>query len=172
VFDVRGYTGPRGESTADRGRFVGLDGRDVTSRKRDARNLRAGVTLASETMRFASPPTFSCRLVPDRDRVILHVVAELDLEAAPHLVAAVDELLEVGFTRIVIDLRRVGFVASAGIHALLTAHRSAEESGCALELVRAAPAVHRVFELTRTESVLRFCDDVDGVERAVDTGPP
>jgi len=93
--------------------------------------------------------------------MIVRVVGELDLEGAPQLTAVVDELLGVGFARIVIDLRGVGFVASAGVHALLRAHRSAEASGCTLELVRAAPAVHRVFELTRTEAALRFRDDVD-----------
>src|SRR5689334_20699193 len=111
-------------------------------------------------MRYASSPTLFCRLVPDRERVIVRVVGELDLEGAPRLTAMVDELLAVGFPRIVIDLRGVGFIASAGVHALLTAHRSAEEAGCVLELLRAAPAVQRVFELTRTEAALRFRDDV------------
>jgi anti-sigma B factor antagonist len=103
-------------------------------------------------------PEFFCDVRPDRKRVLVRVGGELDLGVAPRVAATVDELLEVGFTRIVLDLRELSFVDSAGVHALVGAHRTAERRGCALSLVRGPGHVHRVFQLTATDSLLAFGD--------------
>jgi anti-sigma B factor antagonist len=104
------------------------------------------------------PAGFLCDVQPDRDRVVVRVIGELDFGVAPQVAAAVDDLLDVGFARIVIDLRGLSFLDSAGVHTLVSAHRSADQRGCALTLVRGPGEVHRVFELTATESLVTFDD--------------
>ena len=104
------------------------------------------------------PAGFLCGVCPDRDRVVVRVIGELDFGVAAQVAAAVDELLDVGFARIVIDLRGLSFLDSAGVHTLVAAHRSADRRGCALSLVRGPREVHRVFELTATDSLLAFED--------------
>src|SRR3954453_269920 len=102
---------------------------------------------------FAISPEFFCDVHPDRERVIVAVGGELDFATAPQLAATVDELLDVGFGRIVVDLRRLTFLDSAGVHPLVSAGDSARRRGCALSLVRGSSNVHGVFELTATDSL-------------------
>jgi anti-anti-sigma factor len=108
----------------------------------------------------ALSPDFLCDVQPDRDRVIVRLVGELDFAEAPALDATLHELLEAGFTRIVVDLRDLRFLDSAGLHRLIVARRAAELRECTLSLVRGPENVHRVFELTATESLFAF----DGAE--------
>src|SRR3954452_3032908 len=106
-------------------------------------------------------PSFFCDVRPDRDRAIVALAGELDLDAAPRVAAAVDDLIGVGFTHVVVDLRELTFLDSAGLQALLSARGAAEGRGCALSLVPGPRAVQQVFELTATDSLFRF-DDVGG----------
>jgi anti-anti-sigma factor len=109
----------------------------------------------------ALSPTYFCAVEPDRDRVIVRVGGELDLSVASDVGARVDELLGVGFTRIVVDLREVSFLDSAGVHMLVAAQRSAERHDAGLSLVAVPPSVRRVLDLTATAS--RLTIDVPGV---------
>jgi anti-sigma B factor antagonist len=102
---------------------------------------------------------FSCEVLPDRDRAIVRVGGELDLAVAPRVAAAVDELVDVGFTRVVIDLRGLTFLDSAGVHTIASAHRSAGQRGCAVSLVPGSGAVQRVLELTGAAPLLPFDDE-------------
>jgi anti-sigma B factor antagonist len=105
------------------------------------------------------PAGFLYDVQPEGDRVVVRVLGELDFGVAPQVAAAVDELLDVGFTRIVIDLRDLSFLDSAGVHTLVSARRSADRRGSVLSVVRGPREVQRVFELTATGSLLAFEDE-------------
>jgi anti-sigma B factor antagonist len=104
-------------------------------------------------LQSALSPEFFCDVRPDRERVVVRVGGEFDVAVAADVAAIVDELLDAGFARIVVDLRDLTFMDSAAVHALVSAHRSAERRGCALSLVRGPGHVHRVLELTATDSL-------------------
>ena len=110
----------------------------------------------------ALSPQFFCAVRPDRQRAIVRLTGELDLCAAPQVGATVEDLLDAGFAQIVIDLRDLGFLDSAGVHTLVAAQRSAAQRGSALSAVRGSGHVHRVLELTETDSVFAFDDGIDG----------
>jgi anti-anti-sigma factor len=103
-------------------------------------------------------PNFFCDVRPDRERVIVSVKGELDVGVASQVAETIDDLLEVGFTRIVVDLRELSFLDSAGVHTLITAEDDARRRGSALSVVRGPRRVHRVFELTGADSMLAFDD--------------
>jgi anti-sigma B factor antagonist len=107
----------------------------------------------------ALTPEFFCDVRPDRERVVVRVGGELDVAAAPCVAAAVDELLEAGFARVVIDLRALSFLDSAGVHTLVAAHHAAARRTCELSLIRGPRHVHRVLELTAADSLLAFDDE-------------
>jgi anti-anti-sigma factor len=90
----------------------------------------------------------------DRGRVIL--IGELDLAGADALQQAIDELRDANVSRIVVDLERLEFMDSTGLRTLIQAHVRSEEEGRELWLVPGGESVQRVFELTRTDEVLRF----------------
>ena len=88
----------------------------------------------------------------------MHLEGELDLLGAPAVADTITDLLDVGFQRIVVDLRLVSFLDSTGLRTLLTSRSRAYERGVALALVRGPRPVERIFELTGTSSLFAFED--------------
>lgn len=62
---------------------------------------------------------------------------------------------------VLIDLSEVTLVDSSGVGILVTAHRQAEAAGATFALAGAVGPVGRVFELTRTNKLLRIYASVD-----------
>jgi anti-anti-sigma factor len=63
--------------------------------------------------------------------------------------------------RVLVDLCEVTLVDSSGVGILVTAHRQAEAAGATFALAGAVGPVGRVFELTRTNKLLRIYASVD-----------
>jgi anti-sigma B factor antagonist len=63
--------------------------------------------------------------------------------------------------RLVVDLSDVGFVDSAGIGLLVTAHRRAEQSGGRLVLTGVNDVVAHVLALTRTDRLLSISPSME-----------
>lgn len=102
------------------------------------------------------PPTFSIAVEPRRDAVQIAPKGELDLATVEQLRHELAEVIDAGFTRIVIDLRGVEFLDSTGLHALITADAHAQRDGWTLEIIPGPRAVQRIFELTCTLDRLPF----------------
>ena len=107
---------------------------------------------------FVSSCDCVCDVQSDRERVVVRLAGELDVASASAVGAALEELLDAGFGRVVVDLSALSFLDSAGIHTLLSAQRSAEEHRCTLSVVPGPRNVHRVFELTGTDSLFAYED--------------
>lgn len=63
--------------------------------------------------------------------------------------------------RVLLDLTHVTLVDSSGVGVLVAAHRQAEAAGATLALAGAVRTVGRVFEMTRTNKLLRIHETVD-----------
>jgi anti-sigma B factor antagonist len=86
---------------------------------------------------------------------VVELSGDVDVGGAPELRNLLTGLLEPG-SRVVIDLSGVAFIDSSGVGLLVTAHRKAAEVGGELALAAPAGTVERVFELTRTNRLLRI----------------
>jgi anti-anti-sigma factor len=107
--------------------------------------------------KVAHPPDeFVCEVRAAAGSGVVRLAGVLDLEVAGDAAAAVDELLDDGFQHVVVDLRELSFLDSSGIHMLVAASRSAERRHRAVSLIRGPQHVHRVLELTGTESLFAF----------------
>jgi anti-sigma B factor antagonist len=104
------------------------------------------------------PLPFRCEVQPERERVILRVAGELDLAKAPIIDEELTHLGDVGFERIVVDLRRVTFIDSTGLKILLTHRERVQERGATLTIVQGPRQVEQVFELTGTAPLFTFVD--------------
>jgi anti-sigma B factor antagonist len=93
------------------------------------------------------PAPFSVDLHPERGRVLVSAAGELDLVAAPALEREIAELLDRGFTHVVVDLREVTFLDSTGIRVVLNANALATEHRARLSLILGGIAVRRPLEL-------------------------
>ena len=102
--------------------------------------------------------SFSVATVPDRAEVAVVPVGELDLATSPELDGEIRRLRDVGFDRIVVDLRRVEFLDSTALGTLLALCNDAKRDGHRLIFVPGATHVQRVFELTGTLAVFDWRD--------------
>ena len=103
---------------------------------------------------------------------------ELDLATADTLEAAVDEAIAAtlgtasdgteGRPRLVLDLRRLSFIGSTGLHLLVELHRRSQSDGFQLTLIAPAAPVDKAILLCGLDQVLPFvpADDAVTIEPA------
>ena len=102
------------------------------------------------------PQPFTCDVANDGGTAVLTLAGEFDLATAAALDVSVAEALTGGARSLVIDLARVRFVDSTGLHRLLVLAGDARRRGFALELIPGSDGVMRLFELTGTRTALPF----------------
>jgi anti-anti-sigma factor len=93
---------------------------------------------------------------PERARVRVEPIGEVDLATADVLRQQLRELRESGFRELVLDLRRVTFLDSTGIALILAEDRHAREAGLVFTLISGPPAVQRVLGMCGVIDELRF----------------
>ena len=79
---------------------------------------------------------------------------EIDITNAPGLGKALADAAACGNGTLVVDMSRTQFCDTAGIHALVAAHRRAAAGDGRLLLVTGAIAVQRIFEITGLDRVI------------------
>ena len=80
--------------------------------------------------------------------IVAELVGELDMATAPALETTLMEACSDGPGLLVLDLRRLRFIDSSGLRAVIAADREARRSGHHLALIRGPDQVHQVFEIT------------------------
>ncbi|MFD7442417.1 STAS domain-containing protein [Streptomyces sp. NPDC059909] len=85
---------------------------------------------------------------------------ELDHHTADLLRAPLEEALEQGRTRLVVDCSHLEFCDSTGLNVLLGARLKAEAAGGGVHLAGMLPVVARVFEITGAEAVFTVHDSL------------
>jgi anti-sigma B factor antagonist len=103
-----------------------------------------------------APVAFRCDVFPERDRVRVALVGELDLATALQLDQAVRKLLRAGFEHVVLDLTDLAFLASSGLRVILRLQALSQESAFRFELKPGPPAVQRIFDLSDTRDLFSF----------------
>lgn len=94
--------------------------------------------------RGALPPDFACTSTSDGACVHVHLAGELDIAA----IAPLQPMLQDAQSRaplVLLDLRDVTFMDSAGVHTIVNASAAARERGHSLVLLRGSPHIDRVF---------------------------
>lgn len=76
--------------------------------------------------------------------------------------AAVEAALERGPECLVLDLGRVSFIDSAGIHVVVTAAKRCGERNVHCVILPGPPPVHRVFEICQLTNLLPFASQAPG----------
>ncbi|MCX4823576.1 STAS domain-containing protein [Streptomyces sp. NBC_01142] len=91
---------------------------------------------------------------------VVKPAGELDHHTADLLRAPLDEALEQGRVRLVIDCSELEFCDSTGLNVLLGARLKAEAAGGGVHLAGMLPVVARVFEITGAEAVFTVHDSL------------
>ena len=91
---------------------------------------------------------------------VVRLEGALDVAAALELRDLLGTVLEPG-AKVLLDLAAVSLIDSSGVGILVTAHRLAAARGAAIVLAAPPGPVGRVFELTRTNRLLRIFPTVE-----------
>ena len=114
------------------------------------------------------PQPFMCKVEEDRARTIMRLSGDLDIVSADKCVERFDAIRRDRGGDMVVDLRGLTFLDSMGLSALLTAHSVGAESGSSVLFIRGNRTVHRVFQITDTDTRLSWAnpEDLDMTEPA------
>jgi anti-anti-sigma factor len=94
---------------------------------------------------------FRCHVVHERARVRIVLSGELDIAGTPRLEETLRTFVYSDVGRVVIDLRRLSFIDSSGLHLILRYAEAARRALVPFGLIPGPPAVQRIFELTGTD---------------------
>jgi anti-sigma B factor antagonist len=82
---------------------------------------------------------------------------EIDLVTAPALTALLDEVVDDGPSRVVIDMAAVGFLDSSGLSALVHARNRLDAHGGHLAVRAPSPALRKLLALTHIDGIIEIC---------------
>jgi anti-sigma B factor antagonist len=99
----------------------------------------------------------------ERDRVVIGLHGELDLIGAPMLQAEVENPEIDGAERVVLDLRDLRFIDSAGLRVILAAHERSQQRGQAFALSRGSAQVQRLLNIAGLDEHLRIIESPDAL---------
>ena len=99
---------------------------------------------------------------------ILELKGDLDVDGAPRFQKAVEDIVDAGGRKIVVDLSQTPFMDSSGLGVLVAAHRRISAAGGSLALAQPTPILQKVFELTRTHRVFNMYDSVNSAIQAME----
>jgi anti-anti-sigma factor len=94
-----------------------------------------------------------CEIDPERERVVVRAIGEIDIANAGHLRQLVLQYVERGFARVHLDLSRLAFLDSHGMCEILDLAR---RLGDRLTLTQGPPAVQRIFQISGLIELLPF----------------
>jgi anti-sigma B factor antagonist len=118
-----------------------------------------------EPREAAAPSARVTRTVVGR-RSVLTVFGEVDLDSAPRIADAVDEVMDDGALELWLDLSSTDFMDSAGVHLLVETHARLRALNRRLAVICPGGFVRRVLELTGAARQLPLYDDRAAAHRA------
>jgi anti-sigma B factor antagonist len=124
----------------------------------------AGTDLEQKGREEPAPASLEVRRADHMLGVVLTLRGELDVATVSLLQEGLDHAVR-GKAAMVIDLSRLRFIDSSGLHLLVRAERRLRDSGVQLVLVRGPRAVQRVFALTCLDAHFEFCDSASAALR-------
>ena len=95
-------------------------------------------------------------------RVILS--GELDIASTDELERELEALEVDSPGTLILDLRKVEFIDSTGLRAVIAADERARSAGRRLVVIRGSSAVERLFSVTQLDRRLEIIDDPDSIQ--------
>ena len=96
--------------------------------------------------------------VHNGDIVVLEVKGEVDAHTVRFLDNTLEDLLAQEEPRVVLDLAGMTFISSAGLRAILYAHKQALKSGGEIRITVPVGPIRRMFEIAGFPEVMKIFD--------------
>lgn len=105
---------------------------------------------------------FSVTAKPTTDGVaILAVQGEVDVYTAPRLKEEINQRLEAGVSKLVVDLSEVAYMDSSGLGVLIGALRRARDAGGDLLVASPNPRIARILDVTGLSRIFNVREATD-----------
>jgi anti-anti-sigma factor len=108
----------------------------------------------------ADPEPFAVEVQRRDQDTIVSPRGELDIATVEILRAALDGIESA--QRLVLDLRRLSFIDSTGVHLLMALYQRSQRDGFALTLVAPVPPIDRAIRLCGLDATLPLVTAVEG----------
>lgn len=105
------------------------------------------------------------------DVAILSVTGRLDSVAAHQFWQAIEEQIVAGYVRLVVDLKKVDYLTSAGIKAMIQGLQRTRNLGGDFRVANAQAQVKQLLSLAGVDTVIRLYPNVVGATASYFPGP-
>ena len=105
------------------------------------------------------------------DVAIFAANGRFDATTTTNFIQTINEQIGAGYGRLVIDLKKVDFLSSAGIRALVQAAQLSRQQGGDLRIANARGRVRYVLNLAGVDSVIKVYPNVVGATASYFPGP-
>ncbi len=100
------------------------------------------------------------------DCQVVEVEGDLDFHSSPNLRQTLNQLTDKKTPKIVVNLKKVGYMDSSGIATFVEALQKSKKYQGKLVLAEMAPAVRSVFEIAKLDSIFLLADTLqDGFKK-------
>jgi anti-anti-sigma factor len=107
---------------------------------------------------MSTQDNFRVEVRTENRAVVFAVEGELDLASSPTLEQELDRVRDADADLLIVDLRRLRFMDSTGLHALVKANKRATEAGRRFAVVRGGAQIERLLNLTGVGELLIVAD--------------
>ena len=107
------------------------------------------------------------RQTVDADITLVHLNGRLDANTSPEVKSTLQELLEKGQLKIVVDLEKVSFIDSSGLAALVSGLRLAREKKGNIILSGPGSQAQIVFRLTMLDRIFKIHPTLDEAKQSL-----
>jgi anti-sigma B factor antagonist len=99
--------------------------------------------------------------------VLVRLEGRLDANTSPDVKAALQKLVEDGYSKIIIDLHHVPFIDSSGLAVLVSGLRLAREKGGNVALSGVQSQAQIVFRLTMFDRIFVICSTIEEAKQSL-----
>ena len=78
----------------------------------------------------------------------------------------VKQLVEAGYTRLILNLEEVDYIDSVGLSTLVSSYASARKQGGNVKLLHLTKRVHDLLQITRLSTVFEIYDSLEEVQQS------
>jgi anti-anti-sigma factor len=90
---------------------------------------------------------------------VYRIVGRIDLLTSPKLQSSISSVISGGSPRVILDMREVTFMTSAGLRFILTIAKQATAAKGGLAVFGVPPAVNEVFEIAGFQNIIPIVSD-------------
>ncbi|HZL76203.1 MAG TPA: STAS domain-containing protein [Bacteroidales bacterium] len=103
----------------------------------------------------------------DKIDIITFSVDRINALITDELREEINNVFGNGVSKVILDLRGIGYIDSSGFGCLLTVLKSARNNYCTLKLANPEPAVMQVLQTLHLQTVFEIYDDLDACIRSM-----